>query len=361
MFVIGRPGAGKSTFCRYVRRALGNGEILLLNDYELLLKRKDKLTAAQFKQFENGQFEILDRTIFDELCDELAQAAMAARGKRLTIVEFSRADYVETFKRFPSLLNPPFIIIYVHAPIDVCIRRNAMRAPDQLVNTVPESVIRKFFDKDDRDKLITTYSGRVRLLDGSVDSLSWLEREVVLTLGELFGDNKVLALKGNALRKELFAASLVLFYIFAFTALALLAWRVSEQSWLGLLAPNASSILLLKTIGLVMAGGGLGSTTYCMRSLYHYYIEGSFDFDRFKWWYAFRPIAGSLLALSIFVIAKGGVTALGVSSSTTSANLTWFGIGYLAGFGTEQVIEWLRRASKSIFGESRVQPDDQSA
>src|SRR5205814_10102948 len=81
VFVVGRPGAGKSTFCRYARRALGNSKILLLNEYELLLKRKEKLAATQFKQYENGQFEIVDRTIFDDLCDQLVQAAMAGRGK----------------------------------------------------------------------------------------------------------------------------------------------------------------------------------------------------------------------------------------------------------------------------------------
>jgi predicted kinase len=359
LFVVGRPGVGKSAFCRCVKRALGSREVLLLNDYDLLVKRKDNLRDEQIKLYENGQFEILDRKVFDDLLDELARAAEAARGRQVTIVEFARPSYLEAFKRFPRLLEGQFIIIYLDSPLELCVERNRVRAPSQPMNIIPENVIRTYFSQDDRDDLQKEYVGRVRLVDNEKSSLSSLEREAALLLAELLGDDNLLPISTKPFRNEICAAALIVLHTAGFAALTVSAWQVSEASWLGGFAGDPASIPLLKTVALVMAAGGLGSVTHCMRALYHYYIQGSFDFNRFKWWYAFRPLAGSLLALSVFAIAKGGVAAVGVSPSVQPANLTWFGIGYLAGFGTEQVIEWLRRASKSVFGESRVQPGDQ--
>jgi predicted kinase len=363
VFLIGRPGAGKSTFARYLTRALISTNVLYLNDYELLLARTKSLAANQIKWEPNGQFEVLDRAVFDGLFSDLVKPVASNRGKRPIIVEFSRGLYVPIFAAITGLNEGPFTIIYVDTPLESCIQRNAIRAPYSPLKTTPEAVIRKYHTADDLTALLQAYPGNVRIVRNAESSLHALEREASLILEDIIGTEHIKSLRpASQLAKELTAAVLLIFYLTAFLSVSILAWRAGPSSFLASLLPgkDLNQLPFLKTILYVFCAGGLGSTTYCIRALYHYYILGAFDFDRFKWWYLFRPLTGSVLAISSFAIVKGGVVALGAGGSLpiSSANLAWFGVAYLSGFGVEQVIEWLRRASKSVFGESRVQPDE---
>jgi predicted kinase len=363
VFLIGRPGSGKSTFARYLTRALISTDVLYLNDYQLLLTQAKKLSPDQIKWEPNGQFEILDRPIFDNLFTELVKPIGSNRGRRPIIVEFSRSSYVSAFATLNDLANSSFVIVYLDSPIEVCIHRNAVRTPESPINSTPEAVIRKHLAEDDLSALLKTYPGRIRVIQNVGSSLHNLDREASLLLEEVVGAEHVKTLRpARHLEKELAVVGLLAFYLFAFLAMCTLTWRAGQSSFLASFAPDSDPgrLPFLKTMIYTCAAGGLGSTTYCIRALYHYYIKGSFDFDRFKWWYLFRPLTGSVLAISSFAIVQGGVVALGATGAghVPSANLAWFGVAYLAGFGTEQVIEWLRRASKSLFGESRVQPDD---
>ena len=110
---------------------------------------------------------------------------------------------------------------------------------------------------------------------------------------------------------------------------------------------------ILKLALLAMAAGSLGSSVYCTRAFYSYYIAGKFDFSRFVWWYVFRPITGSLLALTLFALMQSQITILASSEITENFQslATIFSISFLAGFSTEQVVERLRKASKALFGE----------
>ena len=110
---------------------------------------------------------------------------------------------------------------------------------------------------------------------------------------------------------------------------------------------------MLKFVMLAMAAGGLGSVVYCTRAFYHYYMEGQFDFDRFIWWYVFRPITGCVLALALFALMQSQIVILTSNEITDDFQslATIFAISFLAGFSTEQVVERLRKASKALFGE----------
>jgi predicted kinase len=361
LFLIGRPGSGKSTFARYLTRALVSTNVLYLNDYELLLAQTEKLSDKQIRWEPNGQFEILDRGIFESLLNQLMKPIESNRGKRPVIIEFSRASYVQAFEGLPALAKSLFTIVYVDSPLEACIERNAIRAAYYPIKTTPAAVIRNYHSHDDLPALQAAYPGRVRVVQNTITSLHALEREASLLLEDIVGTEHVKSFRAaRNLEKELTVGVLLSSYLCAFLSITAFSWRAGPSSLLASFLPDPSQLQFLKTILYVCAAGGLGSTTYCIRALYHYYIRGAFDFDRFKWWYLFRPVMGTVLAISSFAIVQGGVVALGASASPrpSSANMAWFGIAFLAGFGTEQVIEWLRRASKSIFGESRVQPDE---
>ena len=103
-----------------------------------------------------------------------------------------------------------------------------------------------------------------------------------------------------------------------------------------------------------MAGGGIGSTTYCIRSFYSHYIDGSFDFPVYVWWYVFRPVVACVLALAFFALAVAQIVIVTSSMDITESDQSIaaiFSISFLAGFSTEQVVERLRKAAKALFGD----------
>jgi adenylate kinase family enzyme len=358
-FVIGRPGAGKTTFARYLALALHDQHVLSVNDYDLLLEMAHSLPQDQIRWDKEGHLEVVNRAVFDALFDTLTKIALANRGKRPTIVELSRAAYVETLRRSPELQARPPLIIYLNAPLETCIRRNAGRDPGNAAKIVPEGVIRKYYAEDDIGALAAAFPERVRIVDNAGSSLSTLEREAALLVADLFGGDP----QGRTASrwKEILTACMLIGYLVAFLVLGFAAWQAKTASLIfRFISPDPESIPLMKMMGIIASAGGLGSATYCIRAFYSYYIQGTFDFDRFKWWYVFRPITGALLALSVYALVQGGVSAIGGSAEGQRGTMTWFGLSYLAGFATEQVVEWLRRTSKSIFGESRVQPDHTS-
>jgi len=148
--------------------------------------------------------------------------------------------------------------------------------------------------------------------------------------------------------KEGAVAGILAVYSFVFLLVLFLAWQGGVLGVLGVDGVRAS---FLQTAIYVLCAGGLGSTTYCIRAFYYYTIKDDFLFETYFWWYVFRPLSGIILAVAAFALTKGGVVVFGGSSASTSAsNYALFGMAYLAGFGTEQVLERLRVASKAVFG-----------
>ena len=363
IFIIGRPASGKSTFAKFFTKALKRFGHLYIDDYALLKEKVKLLADNQVKWEKNGQFEIIDRKIFDDLLDEIKQTVERQRRSKPIVVEFSRSNYVDSFKVLSSLTVNNYVIIYLDSPLNTCVNRNMMRAPDSPVDSVPCSVIKQHYQKDDIESLRKEHPGRVRIIENITKSLSDLEKEAILMAHEIFRiDDSPMNSNVHELTKEIAVSVLLILYLFVFSLLIVFAWKSTLSSYLGLIADNDTQLTFVKLIVYAMCAGGLGSTTYCIRSFYSYSIKGTFDFDSFKWWYLFRPLVGTILALVVYVAIKGGIGAFGMSLGTTgsSANLALFGVSYIAGFGTEQVVEWLIRTSKSIFGESRAQPQQSS-
>jgi len=360
VFIIGRPASGKSTFAKFFTKALKRFGHLYIDDYTLLKEKVKLLADNQVKWEKSGQFEIIDRNIFDDLLCEIKQTVVKQRGNKPILVEFSRSNYVDSFKVLNSLTVNNYAIIYLDSSLETCVKRNTMRATDSPVDSVPDSVIHQHYQKDDIERLLMEHAGRVRIVENRTKSLGDLEKEAVLVAHEIFNiDDSPMNSNVDELTKEMVVAFLMILYLFIFSLLIVFAWKSTPAKFFGWIAGNDKQLPFVKTIVYVMCAGGLGSTTYCIRSFYFYSIKGVFDFDRFKWWYLFRPLTGTILALAVYVMIKGGIIAFGDGITTDGyrQNLSLFGVSYLAGFGTEQVVEWLRRASKSIFGESRAQPE----
>jgi adenylate kinase family enzyme len=191
LFLIGRPGAGKSTFAMYLSRALISARVLFLNDDDLLVARAKKLSPSEIKWEPNGQFEILDPALMDELFEELVEGVNSNRSKRPIIVEFSRPNYIEAFAAVPALDDGPYTIVYLDAPLEICIQRKASCALDCPIKAIPVAVLRKDHSVDDLPALRSAYHDRLRIVQNAATSIYSLERAAYLLLKDLLGPARV--------------------------------------------------------------------------------------------------------------------------------------------------------------------------
>lgn len=118
---------------------------------------------------------------------------------------------------------------------------------------------------------------------------------------------------------------------------------------------NPDTINLLKMAFYSLIGGAFGGISFGMMNLQRYTTGNAFKIV-FLGDYLFRPFGAAVLAVVVFALIRGGIlTILGAdpTSATPSfaSNLSSFGIGYLAGFSSVEVIKTFNRLSKNIFGE----------
>lgn len=164
LFILGRPGSGKSTAYRHIKEYLGlqykDYSIIRYNDYETLhqmflferhfpLPKKPK----QFCDSERDGFDVLDFRVLDTALKKLetrVRLNASETTKELVIIEFARQNYKQALKFFsPSFLKDAYFI-FLDADIQMCIQRVKERVtvPPTLDNHfVSEEIIRNYYVK----------------------------------------------------------------------------------------------------------------------------------------------------------------------------------------------------------------------
>jgi len=106
---------------------------------------------------------------------------------------------------------------------------------------------------------------------------------------------------------------------------------------------------------IVIISGALGSCVHVIRSLSSYIGE-----RKLKWsWlpmYIFRPFAGAILALVIYLVLRGGLFSSNAEIQDTST-FGFAGIATLAGMFSEQAVLKLKEIAEQVFTEPRSGAD----
>lgn len=184
LFVVGTPGAGKSTVGRELEALLqaSKFQVNRAGDYPYLQKlfhsdmkqeRRDRFRADP-----EAEFEVLDPAIYDEALkllweDQLSQSEESQQ-RIVHIVEFSRPAYDTSFSYYPLKILMHGVVIHVAASIEICRVRNDRRrealankqrddqnrhtifSEDPDLHYVPDAVMSKYYAKDaneDRKRL----------------------------------------------------------------------------------------------------------------------------------------------------------------------------------------------------------------
>ncbi|GHO43799.1 AAA family ATPase [Ktedonospora formicarum] len=127
VFVLGRPGSGKSTGARYIRHLVQQAgwNSLHCNDYPIL---KEMFLAdrehKKFRPTEHNGFDAIDLSVLDSALQELESTVnrLSATADMVTI-EFARDDYRTALQQFsPAFLHDAHIL-FLHADLDTCLQR----------------------------------------------------------------------------------------------------------------------------------------------------------------------------------------------------------------------------------------------
>jgi adenylate kinase family enzyme len=127
VFVLGRPGSGKSTAARRINSLLAQNSwrVRHINDYEILREMflADK-QHVQFRATEHNGFDAIDLAVMDSA---LRKVEVRAQKSLLEVdaitIEFARNDYRKALKQFtPDFLKDAYFL-FLDADIETCLRR----------------------------------------------------------------------------------------------------------------------------------------------------------------------------------------------------------------------------------------------
>jgi hypothetical protein len=108
---------------------------------------------------------------------------------------------------------------------------------------------------------------------------------------------------------------------------------------------------LVLSLIIIACSGGIGGTIYCIRGFYKNLARGDFHFDRWTWWYIFRPIMSAVIGVFAYLLIVGGLLTIGNFSEVDySRGLTFYSaIAFLAGFAFTQFADKLNEIASTVF------------
>jgi len=157
VFVLGRPGSGKSTAAHHLIELAGrrNYSYLFIQDYDILHKMfLDDIKHEKFRPTSCGGFDVIDYTVLDTALRQLeqnVQASMELRHTDIAVIEFARNDYSTALSLFsPAFLQDAYFF-FIDSDLESCIQRIHERVtnpprPDR--HFVSEHIMRTYYSNE---------------------------------------------------------------------------------------------------------------------------------------------------------------------------------------------------------------------
>lgn len=137
VFVLGRPGTGKSTAARFLMQVVRTygWSIRHIDDYGILysMYKADRIGRFRKAAIDLEGFDVLDFNVFDEALAAMKQQVDVALTRaldrmKLVIIEFARGTYKTPFEQFGRDFLQEGHFLLLDSDIDTCMARIEHRA-----------------------------------------------------------------------------------------------------------------------------------------------------------------------------------------------------------------------------------------
>ena len=130
LFILGRPGSGKSSAAKHIEHYLLNKgwSISRFKDFDILQEMaKSEISSMSFRSTSDGVFEILDQNVLDvalDRLDKVIQKYLSHSGEnKLILIEIARENYSQVLPHFSSNVLQNAYFLYLHVDLEICIQR----------------------------------------------------------------------------------------------------------------------------------------------------------------------------------------------------------------------------------------------
>jgi hypothetical protein len=171
LFILGRPGSGKSTVARHIIK-LAQRESWVATyycDYNILYNmfqaelHNPSYIQQHFEPVDHSGFRVIDFSVLDPALHIIQKRAIASLNdcdpynQRLLVIEFARNDYFQAFSQFDPVFLQDAHFLFLDANVDLCIQRihNRVAHPDSIDDHfVLDDIITGYYQKDSTPDMI---------------------------------------------------------------------------------------------------------------------------------------------------------------------------------------------------------------
>lgn len=156
VFLLGRPGAGKSTAARHmhVLSKEHHWSTLHINDYPFLFALfESDVQHQRFQPSSCGGFDVTDFSVLDTALQAVEREAerYLICEQQILLLEFARDDYRQALSQFkPEFLHDAYFLFFA-TDIDTCIKRVDRRSHHPIFKDdhfISEEMIRNYYHAD---------------------------------------------------------------------------------------------------------------------------------------------------------------------------------------------------------------------
>ena len=130
IFLLGRPGCGKSVVYKIIKEILERKEIYSPRVDDFLTLKEILAEDKEFKRhiLKDGGFAVTDWTVVDEALSDLCKLVEKEKAdKKIIFIEFARDNYKHAFENFTKDVLNDSIILYLYSTFEECYKRNVAR------------------------------------------------------------------------------------------------------------------------------------------------------------------------------------------------------------------------------------------
>jgi adenylate kinase family enzyme len=161
VFLLGRPGCGKSVVYKIIKEAIEKKgiEAPRVDDFLTLKAIFDKDTEFKRHVLKDGGFAVTDWTVVDEALKDLCTYVRKDKSdKKIIFIEFARDNYKHAFENFSKDVLDDSVILYLYSTFEECYKRNVARFEKAKKeghddHIVPLDLMKTYYRTDDYEQL----------------------------------------------------------------------------------------------------------------------------------------------------------------------------------------------------------------